>query len=128
MYSCDKLFILYILNWNEYSIIINYKRRIKCSKEELLRQLERVWPNINKLSAQLAAAREQKDSEVSQKSMWKKFVLTNLIGCRHLCKLLIVMFSIPVNTGWIERAYSTVEMICLLSEETSRRLCKNFSI
>ena len=35
-----------------------------------------------------------------------------------IAKLIQVMFSIPPNLGWIERAYSKLQMIC-----TARRNC-----
>ena len=30
----------------------------------------------------------------------------------HLCELISIMMSVPTNTGWVERGYSTLEMIC----------------
>ena len=73
------------------------------------------WPEINKLSRKLQQAHDrQKDKtpEVNQFKLWRNYLLSNQISFRHLCRMLQVMLSIPVNTGWIERAYSTLEMIC----------------
>ena len=36
----------------------------------------------------------------------------NEITSRYLCWLVRIMFSIPPNTGWVEQAYSILEMIC----------------
>ena len=98
--------------WNGFKVNITYKRRIHCSKQELLQQFEKAGPKINMLSQELHEAREAKNRKLQQFHLWKKFLHINQIGCRHLCKLVVIMFSIPVNTGWVERAYSTLEMIC----------------
>ena len=44
--------------------------------------------------------------------LWKQFLENNEITSRYLCRLVRIMFSIPPNTGWVERAYSILEMIC----------------
>ena len=31
---------------------------------------------------------------------------------KHVTRLIQIMIAIPVNTGWIEQAYSKLEMIC----------------
>ena len=35
-----------------------------------------------------------------------------LFATLYLCRLVRIMFSIPPNTGWVERAYSILEIIC----------------
>ena len=30
-----------------------------------------------------------------------------------MCRLVLLMMSIPANTGWIERAYSKLQLICV---------------
>ena len=42
--------------------------------------------------------------------MYKNRLTNNLSN--NLCRLVRIMFSIPPNTGWVERAYSILEMIC----------------
>ena len=43
---------------------------------------------------------------------WKKFVNENEISFPDLCCLVRIMISIPPNTGWVERAYSVLEITC----------------
>ena len=119
-----KLFNIYGCNvehdvkdeWNGYKITVIYKKRLNCSKDELVKQFEKAWPKINKLSQEFIQAKERSKEEagvqVSQYDLWKKFVTTNSITCRHLCSLLKIMIATPVNTGWVERAYSTLEQLC----------------
>ena len=98
--------------WNGYHVNITYRRRLRCTNVELLKQFEKAWPAINKLSEELAVAKEMKKKEVTQRTLWKKFVDNHRIEYRFVCKMILIMFSIPVNTGWVERGYSTLEMIC----------------
>ena len=44
--------------------------------------------------------------------LWEQFLENNEITSRYLCRLVRIMFSIHANTGWVERAYSILEMIC----------------
>ena len=44
--------------------------------------------------------------------LWKQFLENNEITLGYLRRLVGIMFSIPPNTGWVERAYSILEMIC----------------
>ena len=44
--------------------------------------------------------------------LWKHFLENNEITSRYLCQLVRIMFSIPPNTGEVERAYSILRMIC----------------
>ena len=42
--------------------------------------------------------------------LWEQFLENNEITSRYLCRLVRIMFSIPPNTGWVERAYSILEI------------------
>ena len=44
--------------------------------------------------------------------MWKKFVMSMSIECPDLCDLVLIMISVPPNSGWVERAYSQLERVC----------------
>ena len=44
--------------------------------------------------------------------LWKQFMENNKITSKYLCRLVRIMLSIPPSTGWVERAYSILEMIC----------------
>ena len=95
--------------WNGFSIKIVYKARLSCSKNELLEQFEKAWPKITSLHQELLNAPKPKPSQLK---LWQKFLQRNIISLGGLCKLIVTVLSIPVNTGWVERAYSTLEMIC----------------
>ena len=45
-------------------------------------------------------------------NLWKDFLRNNEFSCGDVCSLLGIMFCIPGNTGWVERAYSILENIC----------------
>ena len=44
--------------------------------------------------------------------LWQRFIQNNDITYQHLSTLIKIMISIPPNTGWVERAYSLLELIC----------------
>ena len=44
--------------------------------------------------------------------LWQKFISINELSSPRLCKLVRIMLSFPPNTGWVERSYSSFEMIC----------------
>ena len=41
--------------------------------------------------------------------LWKDFLRNNEFSCGDVCSLVRIMFRIPANTGWVERAYSILE-------------------
>ena len=47
-----------------------------------------------------------------QHKMWQEFMRQNVINAPDLCELIEIMISIPPNSGWVERAYSQLEMVC----------------
>ena len=44
--------------------------------------------------------------------LWKDFLRNNEFSCGDVCSLVRIMFRIPANTGWVERAYSILENMC----------------
>ena len=97
--------------WNGYQVRIIYKKRLSCSKDDLLKQFDKAWPIMNRLSQEFSQAKE-KGIQLTQYDLWKKFVQRNTIPCRHFCQLVKIMFATPLNTGWVERSYSTLEQLC----------------
>ena len=67
---------------------------------------------MNEMARELLASKERGDKNTTQRSLWKKFITKNELKIRYLCHLIQIMFSIPPNTGWVERAYSLLELIC----------------
>ena len=43
--------------------------------------------------------------------LWRDFIAIHEFDC-SMCEIIKIMFSIPPNTGWIERAYSHLKMVC----------------
>ena len=38
--------------------------------------------------------------------------------CEETCRMIKIMMSIPPNTSWIERSYSSLEIICKQNNES----------
>ena len=49
---------------------------------------------------------------IFQLELWREFSNQRRMEHKHVRRLIQIMIAIPVNTGWIERAYSRLEMIC----------------
>ena len=110
--------------WRDYDVQVTYRKRIKCSSNQLLAQFEKRYPVINQLCRERREVIEENGrNSYSQHKLWMSFISVSEISCPDLCKLIRIMISIPPNTGWIERAYSSFEMIC--SKRRNRLLTEN---
>ena len=49
---------------------------------------------------------------IFQLELWREFAKQRQMEHKHVMCLIQIMIAIPVNAGWIERAYSKLEMIC----------------
>ena len=49
---------------------------------------------------------------IFQLELWREFAKQCQMEHKHVMCLIQIMIAIPVNAGWIERAYSKLEMIC----------------
>ena len=49
---------------------------------------------------------------IFQLELWREFAKQRRMEHKHVTHLIQIMIAIPVNTGWIEQAYSKLEMIC----------------
>ena len=50
---------------------------------------------------------------IFQLELWREFAKQRKkMDHKHVMHLIQIMIAIPVNTGWIEQAYSKLEMIC----------------
>ena len=45
-------------------------------------------------------------------NMWTDFINMNEFDYGDMCRMIKIMMRIPPNTGWIERSYSLLEIIC----------------
>ena len=95
--------------WFEYQITIILKARLNCTLAELRAEFSKEYPWMNIASKEL---RKEDGRYDNQRAAWQEFYRTKMISCPNLCKMLEIMFSVAVNTGWVERAYSTLEAIC----------------
>ena len=60
---------------------------------------------------------------IFQLELWREFSNQRRMEHKHVRCLIQIMIAIPVNTGWIERAYSRLEMIC--SKRRNKSLVDN---
>ena len=44
--------------------------------------------------------------------VWTDYINMHGFDCGDMCRMIKIMMSIPPNTGWIERSYSLLEIIC----------------
>ena len=45
-------------------------------------------------------------------NMWTDYINMNEFDYGDMCRMIKIMMRIPPNTGWIERSYSLLEIIC----------------
>ena len=44
--------------------------------------------------------------------MWTDYINMHGFDYGNMCRMIKIMMRIPPNTGWIERSYSLLEIIC----------------
>ena len=44
--------------------------------------------------------------------VWTDYINMHGFDFGDMCRMIKIMMSIPPNTGWIERSYSLLEIIC----------------
>lgn len=93
--------------WFDYQVILTYKSRLSCTLAEIRDEFTKAYPAMNLLSGKLRTRNFK-----TQVEAWQSFYSTNRIAFPNLCHLVEIMFSVAVNTGWVERAYSILEQIC----------------
>ena len=49
---------------------------------------------------------------IFQLELWREFANQRRMEHKHVTRLIQIMIAIPVNKGWIKRAYSKLEIIC----------------
>ena len=104
-----------------YKVTIVYKPRLRCTLAQLLKEFEAAFPKLNLISQKI------KSTSSSQNDKWQDFYIHSLMPYPNFCAAIKIMYSVAVNTGWIERAYSILEQICSkkrnkLSPATMRHL------
>ena len=106
--------------WFGFTIQICYSKKIKCSEEELVKQFETSYEKIVRLGRELRDNLLLRDvpkvSKLTQHKLWVKFLSEMGLQCPDLCDLVLIMISIPPNSGYVERAYSYLDQICQKNE------------
>ena len=101
--------------WYGYKVILIFRKRLSCTLKQLQDEFSKAYPSLNVLSRQIRLAKSNPSSSPDSRSQvhtWRTFHSTNMISLPNLCQILEIMFSVAPNTGWVERAYSTLEQIC----------------
>lgn len=62
----------------------------------------------------------------SQLSLLQEFVQQNEMSYFHVCQVIRVALSIAPNTGWVERSYSHLTLIC--SKQRNRMLTSTMEV
>ena len=99
--------------WADHEVQVTYKKRIVCTKAELIDELKSAYAEINSLVKGRHDAFKRKDVVIpTQKVQWEKFLSFHGISHQNLCQAIRIKLSIAPNSGWVGRAYSILEMIC----------------
>ena len=104
-------------------IVITYKRKVTCNKKQLEDDFTKAYPVLTQLAKRRRDAMElQRESEVeivtdkvtvpTQLSLLQEFIKQNEMSFFYTCQMLRIALSIAPNTGWIERSYSHLALIC----------------
>ena len=97
--------------WNDIDITITFKRKILCTKEELVKQFKDGFKVMNEMARELRQSKETLTPK-SQYQLWQDFVRTKDIQFPDYCDLVRIMMDVPPNSAWVERAYSKLEQLC----------------
>ena len=97
--------------WNNIHISLTYKRRLRCSKEELVLQFKRGFSVMCELSRELRHSKDTLNPK-NQYQLWQKFLTSREMQFPDYCDLVRIMMAVPPNSAWVERAYSKLEQLC----------------
>ena len=97
--------------WFNFTVMVNYLPRLRCSEEELVSQFISAREKISSLAREYRERGEEL-KHLTQHDLWCKFIVSMDMQLPDLCDLIVTMMSVPPNIGWVERAYSYLEQIC----------------
>ena len=97
--------------WNEYNIMVTYKRRLTCTEEALISDFDKATPLINDMGRRLKNSKSSLEP-LTQLELWQEFLQKHYLQYPSFGDLVRIMLVIPPNSGWVERAYSILEQIC----------------
>ena len=88
--------------WGRFSIKILYSAKFGCTKEDLVKEFQNIWPAFNQLWPQYSTDKKQ----------FIKHILDNyILSHPKLCQLNIVCCS-PIHLLPLEQSYSQLAKIC----------------
>ena len=94
--------------WMSYDIVIDYPPRIECKTwDEFKAQFTKAWPVITTLWLQ-----ERKHGKKPQVDCLTNFITSQSISFPDVSELIQILLATAANTGYLERSYSILEMIC----------------
>ena len=97
--------------WFGFEVLVTFKQWLQCSKEDLVNQFSRAYEKMVHLGRELREDRVSKMFKLIQHKLWTRFLEEMGLQCVDLCDL-IIMISIPLHSGWVERAYSYLDQVC----------------
>ena len=99
--------------WFNFQVRATYEKRLTCTKEMLVKQFEDAHEKIVSMSRDLRDdRRNHSEKKLSQHKLWMQFLNNNGMQFPDLCDLVLIMISVPPNSGYVERAYSYLEQVC----------------
>ena len=97
--------------WNGIQLSVTYKKKLRCTKEQLIIQFKKAFPVMNEMARELRQSKETMNPK-SQYEIWQTFLKTKEMQFPDYCDLVRIMMAVPPNSGWVERAYSKMEQLC----------------
>ena len=99
----------------DLNVTISYKRKVTCTLEQLHDEFVKAVPVLSRYAKrrrEVAEGHSQEKVIPTQLSLLQEFVKHHEMVFFHLCQIVRIALSIATNTGWIERSYSRLQLIC----------------
>ena len=97
--------------WFGFEVRVTFKQRLQCSEEDLVNQFSRAYEKMVRLGRELRMDGVSKTFKLTQHKLWMRFLGEMGLQCADLCDLIIIMISLPPNSGWVERAYRYLDQV-----------------
>ena len=105
--------------WFGFKVKLTYKKILQCSEHNLLNQFNTSYEKIVSLAMELREEQMLIDvmkQKLPQHKLWLRFLKDMGMQCPDLYDLILIMISIPPNSGWVEHAYSYPDQVCRKKE------------
>ena len=104
--------------WGGYQISIRYPQKVNCTIEEVVSEFRNIYPTCNRKWKDYV-----NDYEKGNFKFWQMVSSNYAISHPNLIRLVSIIFTVPGNTGPLERSYSKLAKICY--KDRSHLLVKN---